>query len=95
MLVGNSFAENQAGLVLDSFKQHYANFTVFSLAGKVFHLWFNETVWISACEVFSKTNRPWCAGALDRFRDAVAEARPDVLFLMQRLLFGVVLIVDE
>ncbi|RCN43749.1 acyltransferase [Ancylostoma caninum] len=68
LVVGNSFACNQAGLIYSAFKQHIKQFNVFCYFG---------------CEVMTWTPKTKCWRRVN-YTAMVRELKPDVVFVMSR-----------
>ncbi|KAL6740236.1 hypothetical protein Aduo_013611 [Ancylostoma duodenale] len=68
LVVGNSFACNQAGLIYSAFKQHIRQFNVFCYFG---------------CEVMTWTPKAKCWRRVN-YTAMVQELKPDIVFVMSR-----------
>ncbi|KAL6732902.1 hypothetical protein Aduo_003612 [Ancylostoma duodenale] len=69
MVIGNSFARNQADLVYNAFKNYISEFTV---------------IYLVACEVMTKTDYPWCDEEVNDSLKVFHTLEPDIVFVLIR-----------
>ena len=83
LVVGNSFACNQGGVIFDEFKNHASKFIVSCEPGRVNfkHLFEGR---ILACEVLSdRRQHPICGGWINQPK-VFEIVKPDILFIIQK-----------
>ncbi|EYB96088.1 hypothetical protein Y032_0154g3026 [Ancylostoma ceylanicum] len=74
LVIGNSFARNQADLVYNAFKNYISEFTVIYLVVTTFE----------ACEVMTKTDYPWCEEEVNNSLLVFHKLKPDIVFVLIR-----------